>query len=299
MEDNRMKSKIVKTLFAILMASGLIVQFTSCSKSEEEVTTTKTPEQEVAGLQKIDEITQGNYTFYIFKKDTGNLVVGYNEVYIQLKNNSTGKYVQDANLVWQPRMHMDAMSHACPYSAISKVDNTKTLYKGYFIFIMASDNMDYWEIKYSYINGQDTLAQVEDQPKVVQSTGLLRYRSFKGSDNAYYYLALVNPTSSQVGTNDITAYLYKYIDLYTFNPVANYTVLIDPRMPDMGNHTSPNNVNLTYDSSTNLYKGKVNLTMTGYWKVNLIVKDASGTVLKGDSITSTTTSSSIYFELEF
>jgi len=67
----------------------------------------------------------------------------------------------------------------------------------------------------------------------------------------------------------------------------------------MDNHTSPGNVNLTYDSTTGLYSGKLNLTMTGYWKINLIVRDASNTIQKGDPITGTTTASSIYFELEF
>jgi len=39
--------------------------------------------------------------------------------------------------------------------------------------------------------------------------------------------------------------------------------------------------------------------MTGYWKINLIVKDSVNTVIKGDSIKGSTTASSIYFELEF
>jgi len=164
---------------------------------------------------------------------------------------------------------------------------------------MASDDTDYWEITYNYVEGNDTLAQVVNQPKVVLSTGLTRYKSFKGSDNAYYYLALIDPTDPQVGTNDITACIYKRIDLYTFNPVQNYTIEVDPRMPDMGNHTSPNNVSLTYNTVSEIYKGKLNLTMTGYWKVNLIVRDSNNTILKGDSITSTTTASSIYFEIEF
>jgi len=159
--------------------------------------------------------------------------------------------------------------------------------------------MEYWEITYDYISGKDTLAQVTNRPTVVQSTGRVRYKSFKGVDNTSYFLALVDPTTPKVGTNDITAYLYKKVDMLTFNPVQNYTVEIDPRMPDMDNHTSPSNVNLTYDSTTGLYKGKLNLTMTGYWKISLIVRDASNTIQKGESITGTTTASSIYFELEF
>ena len=289
--------KLIKKYKSIFFAIvGLTILLTSCNKDDVKGIT---PADEVVGLQKIDSLIKDNYTFYVYKKDTGNLVVGYNEVYIQLKNNTTGKYVEDATLSWKPLMHMTSMSHACPYSTISKVADTKTVYKGYFIFIMASDNMEYWEITYDYISGKDTLAQVTNRPTVVQSTGRVRYKSFKGVDNTSYFLALVDPTTPKVGTNDITAYLYKKVDMLTFNPVQNYTVEIDPRMPDMENHTSPSNVNLTYDSTTGLYKGKLNLTMTGYWKINLIVRDASNTIQKGESITSTTTASSIYFELDF
>jgi len=289
--------KLIKKYKSIFFAIvGLTILLTSCNKDDVKGIT---PADEVVGLQKIDSLIKDNYTFYVYKKDTGNLVVGYNEVYIQLKNNTTGKYVEDATLSWKPLMHMTSMSHACPYSTISKVADTKTVYKGYFIFIMASDNMEYWEITYDYISGKDTLAQVTNRPTVVQSTGRVRYKSFKGVDNTSYFLALVDPTTPKVGTNDITAYLYKKVDMLTFNPVQNYTVEIDPRMPDMDNHTSPSNVNLTYDSTTGLYKGKLNLTMTGYWKISLIVRDASNTIQKGESITGTTTASSIYFELEF
>ncbi|MDP4272372.1 MAG: FixH family protein [Bacteroidota bacterium] len=291
-----MRIKFIRTIYIIIIATGFIIQLSSCSTYDIK---TLTPQEEVAGLTKLNEITKGDYTFYVFKKDTGSLKVGYNEVYIQLKNNTTGKYIENANLSWKPLMHMSSMSHACPYSAISKVDGANSLYKGYFIFIMASDATDYWEVTYNYTNGTDTIAKVSDKPTVKAASGKIRYQSFKGTDNTSYFLALVGPTVPKVGTNDITAYLYKKVDMYTFIPVENYTVEIDPRMPDMDNHTSPNNVNLTYDATAKIYKGKLNLSMTGYWKINLIVKDANGTVLKGDAITGTTTASSIYFELEF
>ena len=294
----KFKTYNIKHIFFLITASVLLL--TSCGKEDVKVTNSA---NEVTGLYKVDSLKKGDYTFYVYKKDTGYFKVGYNEIYIQLKNNTTGKYIEDANLSWKALMHMTDMSHACPYSAISKVSNTKTLYKGYFIFIMGSDDMDYWEITYNYVKGADTLAKVTNRPYVVNPTGRLRYKRFLGSDAAYYYVVLVNPTESnvQVGTNDITAYLYKQLDLYTFNPVKNYTVEIDPRMPDpsMGNHTSPYNVNLKYNSSADIYKGKLNLTMTGYWKINLIVKDSVNTVIKGDSIKGSTTASSIYFELEF
>ena len=289
----KLTKKYKSIFFAIV---GLTILLTSCNKDDVKGIT---PADEVVGLQKADSIVNGSYTFYIYKKNIGNFVVGYNEVYIQLKNNKTNKYVEDATLSWKPLMHMAMMSHACPYSSISKVENTKTLYKGYFIFIMASNASEYWEIAYNYTNGNDTIAKATNRLTVDDVAGRIRYKSFKGVDNTSYFLALVDPTTPKVGTNDITAYLYKKVDMLTFNPVQNYTVEIDPRMPDMDNHTSPSNVNLTYDSTTGLYKGKLNLTMTGYWKISLIVRDASNTIQKGESITGTTTASSIYFELEF
>ena len=93
--------------------------------------------------------------------------------------------------------------------------------------------------------------------------------------------------------------MYKIADRFTSNPLANYTIEIDPRIPEMDNHTSPNNVNLTYNSTSGIYKGKLNLTMTGSRKVNLIIRDAGNLVLKGNSITGSITLASVYFELEF
>ena len=70
-------------------------------------------------------------------------------------------------------------------------------------------------------------------------------------------------------------------------------------MPSMGNHSSPNNVNATQAVAGDLYNGKLSLTMTGYWKINLQLAKPDGTVVKGEEIAGTVTDSSIYFELEF
>ena len=67
----------------------------------------------------------------------------------------------------------------------------------------------------------------------------------------------------------------------------------------MGNHSSPNNEDLTYDTATKSYKGKLSLTMTGYWKLNLKLLNSTGEVLKGEDITEENEASSLYFELEF
>lgn len=167
---------------------------------------------------------------------------------------------------------------------------------GYIVFQMAGNDMEHWELTLNYdINGTSYTAnskiQVAAAPKRVSE-------SFMGTDNSRYILALVEPASPIVGTNDMKALLYKMESMMKFVPVENYKVLIDPRMPGMGNHSSPNNIDLT-DAGGGMYTGKLNLTMTGYWKINLQLLDNSGGVLKGEEVTETNQSSSIYFEIEF
>ena len=99
--------------------------------------------------------------------------------------------------------------------------------------------------------------------------------------------------------NGTIMFSIKMQDMMSFPVVDGYTVKIDPRMPGMGNHSSPNNVNATQSGAGNLYNGKLSLTMTGYWKINLQLADAAGTVLKGEEISATNEASSIFFEIEF
>ena len=69
---------------------------------------------------------------------------------------------------------------------------------------------------------------------------------------------------------------------FSYSEVAGYTLKLDPRMPEpsMGNHSSPNNQDLTQQND-GLYHGVVNYTMTGNWTLNLIMMNQNGLILKG------------------
>ncbi|HBC03099.1 MAG TPA: hypothetical protein DC015_02610 [Aequorivita sp.] len=99
--------------------------------------------------------------------------------------------------------------------------------------------------------------------------------------------------------NDLQAVLYKMESMMSFPIVENNRITVDPRMPGMGNHSSPNNEDLTYTTATKMYDGKLSLTMTGYWKINLKLMNSSGETLKGEDVTVANPESSLYFELEF
>ncbi|MCZ2141116.1 MAG: hypothetical protein LC096_06950, partial [Bacteroidia bacterium] len=206
--------------------------------------------------------------------------------------------INNAQISWTPMMYMNAMSHSCPYSTLKLVDKTSSYFEGYIIFQMASSNPDYWEISFDYTIGGSSYT-IKDNVDVSAPTRK-KVVSFKGSDSIRYVLAMVEPSTPKFGVNDMMAMLYKTSDMITFTKADNYTIKIDPRMPDMGNHGSPKNVNLTQDATDKNYYGKVNFTMSGYWVINLQLLDSQSNVIKGDELPpNSPTNSSIYFEVEY
>lgn len=278
--------KLYKIIFLFALAL-----FTSCSSDDD-----STPVDELAGLTKFKEITNDTHTIELYSH-MGYLVQGFNEISLRIKNNSTNEYVKNATIDWIPLMHMMMMTHSCPKSEVEKITPEGTLYEGYIVFQMPQNATEYWDLKIDYtINGTAfTATSVIDVPASTD----LRVNSFTGSDNVKYIVAYVEPHHPKVAINDMTALIFKMENMMSFPVVNNYKLKIDPRMPSMGNHGSPNNVDLTQSASDEFYHGKVSLTMTGYWKINLQLLNASNEVLKGEAITETTTESSIYFDIEF
>ena len=67
----------------------------------------------------------------------------------------------------------------------------------------------------------------------------------------------------------------------------------------MGNQSSPNNTDLSYNDEDYMYYGDLSLTMTGYWVLNLKLINDQDAILKGEDVTETNEKSSLYLELEF
>ena len=189
------------------------------------------------------------------------------------------------------------MNHSCPKSAVEKVTTNGTLYNGYIVFQMAQNATEYWDLKVDYtINGTAySTTSVIDVP----ASAKRRVNTFTGTDGAKYIVAYAEPRHPKVAVNEVTFGVWKMQDMMNFPVVDGYTVKIDPRMPSMGNHSSPNNVDATQKTNGGLYEGKLSLTMTGYWKINLQLLNAEATVLKGETITDSVLESSIFFEIEF
>jgi hypothetical protein len=105
-----------------------------------------------------------------------------------------------------------------------------------------------------------------------------RLYSFLSTDGTTkVFVALVEPPKWKTGMNDFEIVIYQKASMMDFPPLENLLVEIEPEMPTMG-HGSPNNVNPVHIANGH-YFGQVNFTMTGYWKVNVTVKDSQGNIM--------------------
>lgn len=278
--------KLYKIFFLITLTL-----LTSCSSDDD-----STPVNELDGLVKVKDFTNDSHVVELYTT-SGTTQQGYNDITLRIKDKTSNSYIQNATIEWMPVMHMMTMTHSCPKSTVEKTTTEGTLYNGYIVFQMPQNETEYWDLKIDYtINGVNyTVTDIVDVPASQKRV----VSSFMGTDNIRYIVALIDPKNPKVALNDMTVGIFKMENMMNFPIVNQYKLKIDPRMPSMGNHGSPNNVDLTQSASTGLYNGKLSLTMTGYWKINLQLLNASNEVLKGEAITDTNEASSIYFEIEF
>ncbi len=281
----------MKKLKFILPILALIVLFTSCNPSDDNPIVDETD-----GLQKVTEFSNQDHTIEMYTK-SGKFYTGYNEISIRIKNNTDNTYFNDYTINWMPKMVMPSMTHSCPKSTINKDLEADSLYKGYLVFQMTSADNSGWSIKFIYtINNVEYT--IENTISVLQAPRQ-RVTVFTGSDGVRYILAMVNPSKPEIAVNDMEVTLHKMENMMSFPIVPDYTITLDPRMPSMGNHSSPNNTDLTYNTDEMMYNGDLSLTMTGYWKLNLKLLNPNGEILKGEDITDNVPSSSLYLEIEF
>ena len=268
----------------------------SCRTSDDDPIDPVNPNTEIEGLLKIKEVANDTHVIELYSK-SGATNLGYNDLKLRIKNKVTNQYERNATITWTPVMHMIAKSHSCPNSTIQKVSSDGSLYSGYIVFQMPGNESEYWDLKIDYTIGANnyTAKTVVSVPVETKKT----VSAFMGSDNVKYIVAYIDPKTPKVAINNMTVGVWKMQDMMNFPVVDGYTVKVDPRMPGMGNHSSPNNVHATQAAAGKLYTGKLSLTMTGYWKINLQLAKPDGTILGGQEVTDTNLASNLFFEIDF
>lgn len=288
--------KLKSILYSVLFVFGFAAIFSACTKPDDN--NNNNPQvNELEGLKLAKQINNDDYLIDFYTK-TGKFYLGYNEIYFQVKNND-GSLVTDLTAEWRPVMSMSSMSHSCPTSNITKKQGAASTFGGHIVFQMPSDSEGDWDLNFTFhISGAsyEQLIRLDVLP-----TAFKTLQTFVASDSLTYIVAMDEPRNPKVGVNDMSAVIYKIEESgaeMSFVPVINYKLKIDPRMPTMGNHSSPNNEDLKPSSASSKYSGKLNLTMTGYWKISLMLENASSEIIQGEEVNPDNESSSIYFEVE-
>lgn len=280
----------LKYIFPILF---IALFTTACSTDDDE-----SPEtiNETEGLIKIQDIVNDDHTIELYSEN-GVFKTGYNKVSIRIKNNSDKTFFENASISWMPIMQMPTMQHSCPRSTISKVSDKKTLYTGSVIYQMTNTDGSGWSLTVNYTI--DNVDYTVTETISVAQAAKQNVTVFTGSDEKRYIVAIIEPLEPIIGINDMMVGLYKMESMMSFPAVENYKITLDPRMPGMGNHTSPNNTDLSFNADDTMYHANLSLTMTGYWVLNLKLLNASDELLKGEDVTEDNEKSSLYLELEF
>lgn len=232
----------------------------------------------------------GDYKFSI-ESLNGKFHKGYNEIRLKVNDSPNTKSIKNAKVTFRPLMTgFEGHTSSCPHSYNLAYSSNEDYYYGYVVFTNESNAMESWNIHFT-IQEEENLFSIQQPVTVYEQTNKnLNMTSFTGKDNVQYIIALVGPLQPKVAENELVAGIYKYngsIDSvqHDYSEVKNYTLLLDPRMPEpsMGNHSSPNNKDLT-QKADGLYYGVVNYTMTGNWTLNFRMLNQAGEVVKGTAV---------------
>ena len=229
----------------------------------------------------------GQYNIFAYTR-TGGFHTGYNDIFFVATKKKNGNYIKNFDIEKvTPLMYMVKMDkhHSTPVGgSVASFDESRLAVKrGWISFLMNTSENGSWTLSYdiAVLGSKGAVSEQEIEVSALPE-GQVWLKSFKVGDDAYF-VSLADPTNWKTGANTATAYVSKKSKPIT-TPYAlaaeRFTIEIDPRMPDMGNHTSPDNTPLTRQSDGS-YQGTVNLTMTGLWRIHLTVKDASGNIVAG------------------
>jgi hypothetical protein len=243
--------------------------------------------QTVKIIPELSTVVDDKYNVFAYTK-TGSFHNGYNDIFFVATKKKNGNYVKNFEIKdIKPIMLMVKMKmkHSTPVSAgvESFNHNYQAVKRGWVSFVMNTSDAGSWTLDYniSILGSNGNIGETDITVDALPE-GQVWIKSFKAGDDTYY-ISLVNPTDWKTGKNTIKAYVSrKNTPATTPYGLAQeqFVVDIDPRMPDMGNHTSPDNVGLSLQEDGS-YQGTVNLTMTGKWRIHFTVKDKDGNVVAG------------------
>ena len=263
-----------KTLFFILIVA---ITFNSACKKDA-VLEIEDPKESLVKISEAFAIGSASKVELWSKTE---LSTGYQKLYVALYDSASNKTINKASVQILPMMDMDMngmkMSHSAPLENPESIDAESSLFACAAVFTMpSSGETGKWNMLIMVKKEGQTKYGIAKMAIQVKQSDPERVKTITAGDGSKLTIAYVSPNTPKVGVNDFEIAIFKKQDMMSFPAQDAYTVTMTPEMPSMG-HGSPNNVNPTLTKNGH-YKGKVNFTMTGDWRINLILnKDGKTT----------------------
>jgi len=213
-----------------------------------------------------------------------NFYVGNNNLVVILYDSlNPTKQITDAHIYFLPVMHIRQGDSVRQLA--SPVENPGELplngvFPGTIAFVLPSGIDSTWKLGVFVHNhlidkgGKAELDITVDNP----STPVLAFFKPQSPDTSTSILTIDQPSTPEVGLNDIGFTIYRIVDNTDFSPDDSYTISISSELPGSGAQSTGNvdPVNI----GNGHYSGKVDFTASGEWKVNVQLKRNGITVSK-------------------
>jgi hypothetical protein len=173
-------------------------------------------------------------------------------------------------------MNMGTYTHACPWENPAETPNTEGYFEGAVMFSMPGFNSS-WSLSAGItVNGEKDSVNFLI-PTVIATSPVKKIVVIDSLSNGNgswtitkYPVSLVAPASWKVGNNTFEITVHRMASMMSFPSCDDFTIEITPEMPSMG-HGSPNNIN-PVAAGNGHYIGRVNFTMTGAWRINMVFR---------------------------
>ena len=255
-------------------------------------------------------IDAGNgYTFHLYS-ESGRLNIGWSEVYISLTDHGNNPVSTDNFTVgnFYPLMDMGMHKHSTPVGKVEKVEiDGRQYYKTWFSFLMyTGQGGGTWALDFDYTIGETNGKVVGAVPQVdnYPTTG----GPYRWLENGVYYggkrhiVTLVSPQSLTEGTQTVYAHINVVEDnLQPYLPLEDgcgFLIKATPFMRSMGHGSSSIDAPLAWDEVENIFKGTLDFSMKGDWRINLKIYDvAADTLIAGTDLDPQGNGSTAYWDV--
>lgn len=214
-----------------------------------------------AELILVGSTVEGDVRIDAYAKEA--LHVGYNN--ISYKITHPGASTDDIHLHITPICKMGSDERSCPCTAPSETPNEHGLYECAIIFTSASDTA--WTIRATVHNETaDIITHVLVPVRVAVGDEV---KTVDFPDGSGMVVTVMSHPDWHVGMNDVSLLVHASPDGVNYATVDSADVKLTPSMPSMG-HGSSGNID-PKPQGMGLYKGAVNLIMSGEWALDVHV----------------------------